>query len=105
MNHEQREYVAAAINFFWPGMAQPHAVNENAAKVLYEALSEAQSCTAWVDLVPSNPTTPPGISYIVGTIAKVGYKILSGETRVYNMCQSRVALNYREAMYFALKGM
>ncbi|MDY6842412.1 MAG: hypothetical protein SV429_13205 [Pseudomonadota bacterium] len=105
MNHEQREHIAAAINFFWPGMTQPHAVNENAARVLYEALSEAQSCTAWVDIVPGNTITPPGIAYIVKTLATIGYKIMSGDTGIYNMCRDRVSVNYRNSMYFALRGM
>lgn len=104
MNHEQREHIAAAINFFWPNLTQPHAVNESAARVLYEALSEAQSCTAWVDVVPGNTITPPGISYIVKTIATIGYKIMSGDTGIYNMCRDTVAIKSQHKMVFALNG-
>ena len=64
MKSDDREYVAAVINFFWQGLAQPHSVNENSAKVMYEALTEAQSCTASIDLVP-RPTYTPDINYII----------------------------------------
>lgn len=64
MRSDDREYVAAVINFFWQGLAQPHSVNENAAKVMYEALTEAQGCTASIDLVP-RPTYTPSINYII----------------------------------------
>ncbi|PVY76440.1 hypothetical protein C8D92_105193 [Tamilnaduibacter salinus] len=104
MNHEQREYIAAAINFFWPGMTQPHTVNESAARVLYEALSEAQACTASVDLVPSPTLSPPGITYIIKTLATIGRKMLSGDAGIYSMCRDQVAASYKTRMALALRG-
>lgn len=104
MNSQDREYIAAAVNYFWPGLTQPHAVNENAARVLYEALSEAQSCSASMDLVP-RPTYTPGISYVVKEIAKVGQRIASGDAAVYNMCRDQVAANYKTYMQAALWGL
>lgn len=47
MNHDERAYIATVINYFWgQGTAAPHAVNEESAKVVYEALEESQSCSA-----------------------------------------------------------
>ncbi|TBW52566.1 hypothetical protein EZI54_16120 [Marinobacter halodurans] len=104
MNSQDREYVAAVINYFWRGLAQPHTVNEKAAKVMYEALAEAQSCTASIDLVP-RPTYTPGISWIVKEVAKIGKRIMSGDASVYNMCRDRVAANYRSFIEAALLGL
>lgn len=101
VNHEQREYVAAAVNYFWNGLAKPHTVNENAAKVIYKALTEVQSCTASIDLVP-RPTYTASISYIVKEVAKVEKRIVSGNTSAYHMCRDRVAVNYRTFMEAAL---
>lgn len=104
MNHEEREYVAAVVNCFWNGTAKPHTVNENAAKVIYEALTEVQSCTASIDLVP-RPTYTPSISYIVKEVAKIGKPMVSGDTSAYKMCRDRVAVNYRSFMEEALMGL
>ena len=104
MNYDEREYVAAAVNYFWKGLAKRHTGNENAAKVIYEALSEVQSCTASIDLVP-RPTYTASISYIVKEVAKIGKRIMSGDTSAYNMCRDRVAVNYRTFMEEALMGL
>jgi len=104
MNYDEREYVAAAINYFWNGLAKPHTVNENAAKVLYEALAEAQSCTASIDLVP-RPTYKVSVTYIIKEVSKIGKRIMSGDVSIYNMCRDRVAVNYRTSMEEALLGL
>lgn len=104
MDSQEREYVTAAINYFWKGLAQPHTVNENAAKIMYEALAEAQSCTASMDLVP-RPTYTPGISYVVREIANIGQRIMSGDTSMYNACRNQVAANYKTYMQSALMGL
>tara|TARA_B100001971_G_C17964065_1_gene418927 strand:+ start:132 stop:479 length:348 start_codon:yes stop_codon:yes gene_type:complete len=104
MQSDDREYVAAVINFFWQGLAQPHSVNENSAKVMYEALTEAQSCTASIDLVP-RPTYTPSINYIIKEISKIGKRIISGDTSLYNMCRDQVAANYKTHIRAALWGL
>ena len=104
MRSDDREYVAAVIKFFWQGLAQPPSVNENAAKVMYEALTEAQGCTASIDLVP-RPTYTPSINYIIKEIAKIGQRIMSGDTSLYNMCRDQVAANYKTHIRAALWGL
>ncbi|RUA15600.1 MAG: hypothetical protein DSY83_07340 [Flavobacteriia bacterium] len=103
MQSDDREYVAAVINFFWQGLAQSHSVNENSAKVMYEALTEAQS-TASIDLVP-RPTCTPSINYIIKEIVKIGQRITSGDTSLYNMCRDQVAANYKTHIRAALWGL
>lgn len=104
MQSDDREYVAAVINFFWPGLAKPHSVNENSAKVMYEALTEAQSCTASIDLVP-RPTYTPSIDYIIKEIVKIGQRIISGDTSLYNTCRDQVSANYKTYIRAALWGL
>ena len=65
MDHSDREYVSAAINFFWgDGTASPESVNERSAEVVYTAVTESQSCSASMDLVPRPSGGKPGIYYI-----------------------------------------
>lgn len=104
MNYDEREHVAAVVNYFWEGLAEPHTVNENVAKVIYEALSEVQSCTASIDLVP-RPTYTPNASYIVREVSKIGKRIMSGDISVYNACRDRVAVSYRTFIEEALMGL
>lgn len=103
MRSDDREYVAAVINFFWQGLTQPHSVNEHAAKVMYEALTEAQSCTESMDLVP-RPTYTPSINYIIKEIVKIGQRIMSGDTSLYNMCRDQVSANYKTHIRAAFWG-
>jgi hypothetical protein len=103
MGSQERENVATAINYFWKGLAQPYAVNDAAAKVMYEALREAQSCGASMDLVPK-PTYTPGLGYIVKEIANMGRRISSGDTSIYQVCRAQIAANYRLQMQAALSG-
>lgn len=104
MTTQEKEYIAAVINHFWRGLAQPHEVNERSAKVMYQALTEAQSCTSSVDLVP-RPTYMPSISYITKEMAKIGRRIISGNTSVYTVCRNQVAANYKTHIRLALRGL
>lgn len=106
MNHDERAYIATVINYFWgQGTAAPHAVNEESAKVVYEALEESQSCSASMDLVPRPSSGKPGLSYIVKQIAKIGKRMAEGDTAVYEACRVQVARNYKSKIQFALMGL
>ncbi|MBB5320198.1 hypothetical protein [Marinobacter oulmenensis] len=104
MNDDDRKYVAAAINYFWTDLATPNNVNERAARVVYEALSELQSCTDSMHLVP-RPTLNPGISYVVKQVVNIGRRVMSGNASAYIVCRDRVALNYRTPIRLALRGL
>jgi hypothetical protein len=80
-------------------------VNENSAKVLYDALAEAQSCSASIDLVPRPTYGAAGMSYIVKQVAQIGLRIASGDTRVYDSCRNAVAARFRGKMDMALQGL
>ena len=106
MNHDEREHIAAVINYFWgQGTVSPHAVNDAAATVVYEALDEAQSCSSSMDLVPRPTSGKPGLSYIIKQVAKIGKRIAEGDTSVYEVCRLQVARNYRSEIQFALMGL
>lgn len=106
MNHDEREFIATAINFFWgKNTASPHEVNEQAAKVVYEALEETQSCSASMDLVPRPSSGKPGLAYIIKQIAKVGKSLSEGDTSPYEACRLQVARNYRSELQLALMGL
>jgi hypothetical protein len=106
MNSNDREHVSVVINYFWgEGTAQPHSVNENVAAVVYEALEEAQACSASMDLVPRPTYGLPGISYVVKEVAKIGVRIASGDTKIYEACRKQVANRFRIKMDMALQGL
>lgn len=106
MNHDEKAFIANAINYFWgPGTAQPHAVNDQAARVVYEALDETQSCSASMDLVPRPAASKPGLFYIIKQIAKVGKRLAEGDTAPYEACRVQVARNYKSEIQFALMGL
>lgn len=106
MNLDEREYIATVINYFWgTGTATPATVNEEAAKVVYDALGEARSCSASMDLVPRLSSGKAGISYIVKQIAKIGKRIAEGDAGLYEVCRVQVARNYKSAIQFALMGL
>lgn len=106
MNHDDREYIAKAINYFWgDGTAAPHTVNQKAASVLYEALQEAQSCSAAMDLVPRPASSKPGLSYVIKQVAKIGKRVAARDTQLYEACRVQVARNYRSAIKLALMGL
>ncbi|PIE41027.1 MAG: hypothetical protein CSA49_05515 [Gammaproteobacteria bacterium] len=104
MDIYEREYVAAVINFFWgPNLVTPHNVNEQAAVVAYEVLEKANVCSDLVDLVP-RPTLVASPGYAVKELAKIGKRIVSGDTAVYNICKSAVGAGYKSAIRIALMG-
>lgn len=104
MDSSDREYVSIVINYFWgEGTAQTHSVNENAAAVVCEALEEAQACSASMDLVPRPTYGLPGISYIVKQVAKIGIRIASGDTKIYEACRKQVANRFRIKIDMALQ--
>lgn len=105
MDHSDREYVSAAINFFWgDGTASPESVNERSAEVVHIAVSESQSCSAYMDLVPRPSGGKPGITYIVKQVAGIGKNIASGISAIYHTCKLRVSQNFRSEIHMALKG-
>lgn len=105
MDYYDREYISAVINYFWGnGTASPQSVNERSAEVVYTAISEAQSCSASMDLVPRPSGGKPGISYIVKQIGKIGKNIISGNTSVYQVCKAKISASYRSEIIMALKG-
>jgi len=57
-----------------------------------------------MDMVP-RPTYTPGISYIVKEVAKIGQRIISGDTSIYNIFRDQVAANYKTYMRTALMGL
>lgn len=105
MDYYDREYISAVINYFWgDGTASPQSVNERSAEVVYTAISEAQSCSASMDLVPRPSGGKPGISYIVKQIARIGKNIISGNTSVYHVCKVKISASYKSEITMALKG-
>lgn len=105
MDHSDREYVSAPINFFWgDGTASPESVNERSAEVVYTAVTESQSCSASMDLVPRPSGGKPGISYIVKQVAGIGKNIASGNSQTHYICKLLVSQNFRSEIHMALKG-
>ena len=104
MDSNDREHVSVVINYFWgEGTAQSHSVNENAAAVVYEALEEAQACSASMDLVPRPTYGLPSISYVVKEVAKIGIRIASDDTKIYEACRKQVANRFRIKIDMALQ--
>ncbi|WP_024328484.1 hypothetical protein [Thioalkalivibrio sp. ALR17-21] len=106
MNHDDRERISTVINYFWgEDTAAPHAVTRNVAKVAFEALQEAQSCTAAMDMVPRPGATKAGPRYAAKQLAKIGKRIASGDTSQYETCRSQVAVAYKSRINMALMGL
>lgn len=106
MESDQREHISTVINFFWgEGTTSPESVNENMATVAYEALEEAQRCSASMDLVPRPISGRPGGKYIIKQVAKIGKRIASGDTEIYEICRQRVEVNFRNQMEMATQGL
>lgn len=106
MESEQREHISTVINYFWgEGTTSPESVNQGMAAVAYEALQEAQSCSSAMDFVPRPASRRAGMGYLVKQMAKVGKRIASGDTQVYESCRQRVAINYRTQMEMAKQGL
>lgn len=105
MDYYDREYISAAINYFWgDGTASPQTVNERAAEVVYKAISEAQACSASMDLVPRPSGVKPGMSYIAKQIANIGKNIVAGNTSIYHVCKVRISVSYKTEITMALQG-
>jgi len=105
MDYGEREHISAAINYFWgDGTSSPHSVNEAAAEVVYEAITEAQSCSASMDIVPRPSGGKPGISYIVKQVASIGKSIVAGNTSIYQVCKVKISASYRSEITMALQG-
>ncbi|WP_336366043.1 hypothetical protein [Marinobacter sp. C2H3] len=106
MDLDQREHLSVVINYFWgEGTTSPQAVNESMASVAYHALEEAQNCSAAMDLVPRPAAGRPGFKYIIKQVAKIGKRIASGDTKTYETCRQRVAINFRTQMELAKQGL
>lgn len=106
MESDQREHISAVINYFWgDGTTSPESVNQGMATIAYEALEEAQSCSAAMDLVPRPVSGRPGGKYIIKQVAKIGKQIASGDTQIYETCRNRVAINFRTQMEMAKQGL
>ena len=106
MESEQREHISTVINYFWgEGTTSPESINQGMAAIAYEALEEAQACSAAMDFVPRPATGPAGTGYIVKQVAKIGERIASGDTEVYESCRQRVAVNYRIQLEMAKQGL
>lgn len=106
MDSSDREHIAVVVNYFWgPGKARADMINEDVAAVTYDALEESQACSASIDLVPRPTYGLPGISYIVKQVAKIGARIASGDTQIYEMCRGRVAVNFKLKIERALMGL
>ncbi|QGZ30304.1 hypothetical protein [Stutzerimonas stutzeri] len=105
MDYHDREYVSAAINYFWgSGTASPDSVNERAAEVVYGAIVEAQACSASMDIVPRPIGGKPGLSYIVKQIARIGKGVVSGDTAFYHVCKVSIGARYKFEVVMALNG-
>ena len=105
MDLHDREYVSAVINYFWgQGTATPTTVNESAAEIAYEALEKANVCSNDMDLVPRPAYGALGPSYAVKQLAKIGKRIISGDSGIYNACKAAVGLGYKSAIQIALMG-
>jgi len=105
MDIYEREHISVVVNFFWgKGTATPQTVNEGVAMVAYEALEEARVCSDSMDLVPRPTYGAVGIKWIIKQLAKIGKRILSGDTRIYDTCKGQVAARYRSKILMALMG-
>lgn len=105
MNQEEREQVAAVINFFrGGGLARPSQITGHVATIAHDALVEAGKCTATMELVPRPPQAKPGSRYVLKQLKKISKLISPTETEVYHICRQRVQINTLSQMRLALMG-
>jgi len=105
MDTYDKEYVSTVINYFWgPGTATPQSVNEEAALIAFEALEKASVCTDAMDLVPRPKYGMLDIKYVLKQLAKVGKRIIQGDTAIYNACKGAVGVYYKSRIQMALMG-
>lgn len=105
MDVYDREYLAAVINYFWgQGTASPQSVNELAALVAYEALEQANVCSDSMDFVPRPTYGAANVKWVVKQVAKIGKRVMSGDTAIYNACRGAVGVRYKSKINEALMG-
>lgn len=105
MDMNEKTYVAAVINYFsGTEMVKPSKINEDVARVAYEALQGARICSAAMDLVPRPTMGKPGIKYIIKQLVGIGKRIASGDEGVYYVCKISVAIKYKSMIRIALSG-
>jgi len=106
MNSTDRENIAQVVNFFWDKIrVEPHSINDKVVSVVHNALSEAQNCSASIDLVPRPTYGNAGAAYKVMQLAAIGKRIASGDREVYTPCKNQMALGHRSAIEMALMGL
>ncbi len=104
MSIYERDYIAAVINYFWgPNLTTSQSVNKSAAIVAYKALEQANVCSNSMDMVP-RPMGIPSSTFAIKELAKIGKRIMSGNTLVYNVCKVRVSASYKTDLLMALRG-
>lgn len=104
MDVYEREYVAGVINYFWgPNITTAQSVTESAVMVAHSALEQANICSASMDLVP-RPMGLPSSNYAIKQLAKIGERILSGDSSIYHLCKVRVGASYKTDILMALRG-
>ena len=102
----EKEYIAAVINYFWgENTATPVSVNEKAALIVYEALEKARICSDSMDYVPRPSSGAANIKWVIIQLAKIGKRISSGNTLIYNSCKGQVGVNYKSKITLALMGL
>ncbi|WP_198263141.1 hypothetical protein [sulfur-oxidizing endosymbiont of Gigantopelta aegis] len=104
MDIYERDYIAAVINYFWgPNITTSQGVNKSAAVVAYKALEKANICSRSMDLVP-RPMGLPSSTYAIKQLAKIGKRIMSGNSLIYHVCKVRVSANDKTDILMALRG-
>jgi len=106
MTHEEKEYISAAINYFWglPDKVTADQINERVAETAYDALKHAMLCSYVMDLVP-RPMTTPGATYAIKELVKIGARIASGDKEVYFICKAAVSYKFSTKIQEALRGL
>jgi len=105
MDVYDKEYVAAVVNYFWgKGTATPLSVNDQVVLVAYEALEDANVCSDSMDLVPRPAYGALNVKYAIKQLAKIGKRISSGDTSIYNSCKGVVGVRYKSKIMMALMG-
>jgi len=105
MDSIEREYVVKVINFFWgKGTTTAQQVNNDAAIVALEALSEAKVCSSSMNLVPRPKYGMVDIKHVIKELVKIGKRIAQGDTGIYDSCKGAVGVRYKSKIMMALMG-
>jgi hypothetical protein len=106
MDTQDKKYVADVINYFWgPNLVTSAQINQHIATVTYEALTQANTCSNAMDLVPRPTYSKPNITYIIKQLSGIGKRIVSGDSDIYNVCKITVSASYRNKIRLALMGL